>query len=348
MSELTIAAFTAEIRDPSSRYRIRQYIEPLDKLGIIIDDYYSIIGKYPPVEKHKRLAWLFSTLVERFKQIQAYKQKKYDCVILQREMISTLYTFERLIKHPYIFDVDDAVHLGKRSGNINSIAKNANSIICGNEYLANYYGTYHKSVYIVPTPIDTEKYIPLNNKHKKNREKITIGWIGTSGNFKFLYLIEKALKQIIDYHKETTLLIISNERPAFKEIKEFQYIKWCAETENSDIQKMDIGLMPLDNSEWSKGKCSFKMLQYMSCGIPVVVSPVGMNLDVLKKGEIGFGPIDYYTDWIDSLRILINDRSFREARGLEGRKVIEDFYSLDKNAKKLHEIILNISDNQTK
>lgn len=342
MRKYNIAAFTGEKDDPSSRYRIRQYVALLHNKGVSVDDYYSKVGKYPPVKKSKRLLWGTRIITERFKQITSYRKRSYDVTILQREMISTLITFESLVHKPFIFDVDDAIHLRKSGRKIIKIAKKADAIVCGNQYLTDFYANYSNNIYILPTPVDTDRYIPITPENRNSNEVI-IGWIGTSGNFKFLYKIQKALKYILESHMNSRLLIVSNDKPEFKEPINYDFIKWSEETEISNIQSIDIGLMPLDYSEWAKGKCSFKMLQYMSCGIPVIVTPIGMNVEVSQKGRIGFTPTDFNSGWIDALEKLINNEVLRLEMGTEGRKVVEAHYSLKICTDKLYEIIKEVS-----
>jgi glycosyltransferase involved in cell wall biosynthesis len=324
---IKVASITGDKNQPSSRFRIRQYIEELKLREIEIEDYCSINGKYPPRGLVYRLIWGIKVLIERYLQVLKINQKNYDCVFLQREMISTLYTFEFLIKHPVIFDVDDAIFLRKEGKFAEKIARKSNAVICGNSYLASRFKQWNDNVFILPTAVDSDRFRPEKNKNKEN-EVITIGWIGTSSGFKYLYSIEMALKKILNENLKTELLIVSNERPNFNYIEKFEFIKWTAEHEVCNFQKIDIGLMPLEDDEWTKGKCSFKMLQHMSCGTPVVVSEVGMNIEVLSQGRVGFGASNYFEDWVTALNELINDDNLRFEIGKNGRKVVEEYYSL--------------------
>jgi glycosyltransferase involved in cell wall biosynthesis len=332
-----VAAFTGGINQPSSRYRVRQYIDILKEHNIQVDDFFSVVGKYPPADKKERLVWGGKALVERFKQVTNVYLDKYDCVILQREMISTLNTLENFTPRPRILDVDDAIYLHKRGNFIKQIAQKSDAIICGNETLAKVFEKWNRQIYIVPTAVDTKKYVP--NINKRQSEKITLGWVGTSGGFKYLYMVEKALSYILKNNKNVELLIVSDSEPKFNLIDNYKFKKWTEDTEVNDFQSIDIGLMPLIDDEWSRGKCSYKMLLYMSCESPVVVTPVGMNQEVLNKGKIGFGAGNYYADWIDSIEYLINNESERKKMGILGRIVIQDSYSLDVLSYKMSEII---------
>jgi glycosyltransferase involved in cell wall biosynthesis len=337
---MKVAAFTGAKDEPSSRYRIRQYFDKLSNYDITIDDY-SIENRYPPKVKQKRISWGIKSLFSRLNQVVDVNKNNYDCVIFQREMISTLSSFERFVSVPKILDVDDAIFLLKRGKFIKTIAQNSNAVICGNEFLAEKFKTWNPNVHIVPTAVDISKFSPLITKSNQSKN-ITIGWIGTSGGFKYVYKIEEALNYIINKYENVELLIVSDSDPKLKIKRNYKYIKWNSQKEVENFQKIDIGLMPLNDDEWTRGKCSYKMLQYMACGIPVVVSPFGMNADVLKKGNVGFGAKDYYIDWVDKIEYLINNEADRYEMGQVGRSVVQDYYSLEKLSQKLGQIIMAV------
>ena len=133
--------------------------------------------------------------------------------------------------------------------------------------------------------MDTQRFIPALTKG--NGERDVIEWTGTSDNFRYLYEIEPALAEVLKAYPGVTLRIIADARPSFCNIPEerIEFIRWSPENEVKGIQGMSIGIMPLEDSAWARGKCSFKMFQYMACGIPVVVSPIGMNVKVLSMGS---------------------------------------------------------------
>lgn len=336
-----VASITGGVNQPSSRYRVRQYIEVLKRHNIQIDDFYSVNGKYPPANKHQRIIWGLKALFERLLQVVKINSREYDCVIVQREMMSTLHTFERFLNKNKILDVDDAVYLHKNGNFIKEIAAGSKAVICGNEYIADKFKNWNDNIYVVPTAVDTNMFIPLAEEKRQN-EIITLGWIGTSGGFKYVYKIEDALNFILNKYPNVELLIVSDMEPVFKKIKNYKFVKWSAQKEVENFQKIDIGLMPLNDDEWTRGKCSYKMLQYMACESSVVVSSVGMNEEVLKKSNVGFGTKDYYSDWIKSIEFLINNKSDRIMMGKNGRLVVEEYYSLDKLSEKLSCIIKDI------
>ena len=171
-------------------------------------------------------------------------------------------------------------------------------------------------------------------------EQKLICWSGTSGNFAFLYKIEKQIKTVLDASKGWKLRIISNQEPNFEIIdkEKIDFIHWSPDNEISSIAESAIGIMPLSDNDWTKGKCSFKMLQYMACGLPVVVSNVGMNIEVLSQGSIGFG-IKSLSEWYDGLLHLINDQKLRSELGYRGRKVVVERYGIKILSEKLVNVI---------
>jgi glycosyltransferase involved in cell wall biosynthesis len=226
-----------------------------------------------------------------------------------------------------ILDVDDAIYLHGNGKFIEKIAKNCNAVICGNSFLENKFKTWNKNTIIIPTAVDTKKYI-LRGYKKESSRNVVIGWIGTSGGFKYIYQIEKAINYVINNFPNAEFMVVSDSKPKFEFITKYRFEKWSAEKEVKNLHEFDIGIMPLENNEWSKGKCSYKMLQYMSCGIPVVVSPVGMNNEVLAKGKIGYAATEL-ADWKKYLEKLIINSKKRTALGQNGRKVVEENYSLE-------------------
>lgn len=325
MKEIKIIAFTGKKNDPSSRFRIRQYKKILSENNILLNEYTSRVGKYPPSNKLVRPIWLAFVVLERLFQVIYSNFHKTQITFLQREMISSLHTFESCISKPIIFDVDDAIHLRQRTSNsLDKICGNVNAIICGNQYLYNYYKKYEVDTYIIPTAIDTDIYVPKDIE----RDYTVIGWIGSSSNFESLYKIQDAMKILLDSYPSVVFRVIADKNPQFSNNLKYQFFSWSMEKEITYIQDFDIGIMPLVESEWSKGKCSFKMLQYMSCGKPVVVSPIGMNVEVFEKGTVGLSPVNYFEDWIGDLEQLINDNVLRKLMGKEGRRVVLENYSI--------------------
>lgn len=304
---------------------MRQYIAPLLAHGVALQEYALNTGAYPPAARIARPVWGVRRLSELAWAIASTRDA--DATLLQREMISSFKSLEGFTKHPRIFDVDDAVHLQRGGLFARKIATACDRVIAGNAYLADYYSQWNSDVVVMPTGVDSDAYIPA--ERTESSANIIIGWIGTSANFVYLRQIEMALARFLDEVPGAHLRIISNASPEFLHINptRWTFIPWTEEREISDIQSMDIGIMPLTDSDWARGKCSFKMLQYMACGLPVIVSPVGMNADVLRQGEIGVGAMTE-SDWIDGLTMLAHFPAQRKLLGENGRALIEQRYAV--------------------
>ena len=334
---LRVAAVTGGDCAPS-RVRVAQYVAPLQHSGIAITEFASRAGLYPPDSKWSRPAWGLWNLAEHVPTV--LRSHNFDVTLLQREMLSTFVTLEPLAKHPRVLDVDDAIWVHRRGDFARRLAGLSDHVICGNQFLAEKFSVWNPCVSVLPTPVDTNRYHPATSK----TDKLIVGWLGLSSGFQFLYRIETALAKLLQRHPEVTLRIVSDRQPCFRTIPfdRLEVIPYRRDDEVRHIQEMTIGIMPIDDSEWSRGKCSFKMLLYMACGIPVVVSPFGMNAEVLSRGCVGLGAADNKC-WLECLEILLDDAELRSQMGSEGRRVIEKHYSVDVLAPRLAETLLSVA-----
>lgn len=321
-----IAAFTGGANVPSARFRLRQYIPFLLQYGLSVDEFYTRFGCYPPQDKWVRPFWVFATLSELIPKV--IMSHAYDAVLLQREMLSRFITFEQLTKKPRILDVDDAIFLSGNGYAARRLAEVSDRIICGNSYLADWFRRWNNNIYVIPTAVDTERYVP-SSECEKNKVLKVIGWIGTSPNLKYLYAIENALAKVMSIQPDAKIRIVCNQAPKFRHIDtdRCEFINWSENVEVKSIQSMDIGIMPLEDTVSARGKCSYKMLQYMSCGIPVVVSTVGMNNEVLSMGNIGIGA-STQEQWVDALVTLLENSGIRSEMGAIGRRVVLESFSI--------------------
>lgn len=320
-----VAAFTGDMKEPSARFRVRQVLPYLERHGVSMTDLPSRISKYPPESRALRPLWGGAKLAELVPRV--LQSHGFDAVLLQREMVSTFVTLEPLTRKPRILDVDDSIFLYRGGKFARRLAELSDRVICGNLQLANWFGSWNRNVTIIPTAVDAERYLPARG-HPTAQRKV-IGWIGTSGNLKYLYSIEKALATVMHAIPDAQLSIVSDKAPRFQEIdpKRIQYVPWQEDKEVEGIQSMDVGIMPLDDTPWARGKCSFKMLQYMACGLPVVASPVGMNAEVLGMGNIGVGATTE-GEWTEALIALLESQDMRARLGRVGRKVVEEKFSI--------------------
>ncbi len=333
-----VLALTQGSNIPSARFRWAQYVPDLVASGLIVHESASLNGAYAPLSRLERPFWFAKTFAESF--LRALRTRDADVCFLQRNLIATLYTWEWLVKKPLVFDVDDAIFVGPRGSSANQIASRADLIICGNGYIAEHFSRIGK-VELLPTAIDSDRFIPAD---KTDDCKFIIGWSGTSGGFQYLYSIENALADVIKNRPNVFLKIVSDREPEFKIIPRdrIQFVRWSPSVEVSEVQSFTIGIMPLIDDDWARGKCSFKMLTYMAVGIPVLVSPVGMNNEVLSMGGCGLSA-QSKNQWVEALIHLIDDQSARKKMGATGRSIVETHYSRKIIGPKLAKILTSIA-----
>lgn len=319
-----VAAFTGGVYS-SPRFRVHQYVPFLASCGVHLTEYMARFGSWPPASKLWRPFWLPATLLDRVPGI--ISSHRYDVTLLQREMVSTLVTLERLTRRPRVLDVDDAVWLnGRAEKNFPKLAKMCDGVICGNDFITDNVQQWNKNTFLLPTAVDTDQFRPsvpgLDSRP-------VIGWTGVAFNLKYLCGIERALAAVLEKRKDAVLRVVSGVRPDFRLLdnSRVEYVPWSPDNDLDTIRSMTVGLMPIEDSPWGRGKCSYKMLLYMSCGLPVVVSPVGMNNEVLSMGEAGFAARTD-SEWVDSLTWLLDHPEKAREMGGVGRRIVEDHYSL--------------------
>ncbi len=286
----------------------------------------------------KKLGVLFRSITKRFNDI--LKSKKFDLVFVQREaiMLGTAF-FERYWskKLPLIFDFDDSIWLpnvseaNKSLAFLKSFSKTsklisiADLVFAGNQYLADYALKYNNSVVIIPTTIDTEEY-QRKNVVRKYPNKVCIGWSGSITTIQHFEFVIPALIQIKKIFGEKVYFKVIGDASYFNKELEIKGLPWIKKDEINDLSEIDIGLMPLPDDEWAKGKCGLKGLQYMALEIPTIMSPVGVNTEIIQDGVNGF-LADSTEEWVNKLSLLIENKELREKLGKEGRKTVEQKYS---------------------
>jgi glycosyltransferase involved in cell wall biosynthesis len=333
----------------SSRLRSYQYFPFLEK--------HSIIVKVQPLFDNSYLNALYQKENLIFKILTAYFTRfftlftvfKYDKIVIEKELFPYFFSwFEKLFHFlgiKYIVDYDDAIFhnydLNKNkiisfflNKKIDNVMKNSHFVIVGNSYLAERAKKAGaKKIEIIPTVIDSSRYALKESYYS---DKITIGWIGSPSTFKYVKNISKVLQELINIYKIKIIIIGAKEDIGFG--SNVSYLDWSEDTEVSSILNFDIGIMPLENTPWELGKCSYKMIQYMGCGIPVVASAVGMNKEVVEHGINGF-LVDHEQEWFLYLEKLILNENLRKEFGQQGRKKVLQMYSLHQIEQKLISII---------
>jgi len=326
---IKVTALTSGRNVPSSRFRVRQFIEPLSHFGIQVSEYPLRLRKYtlnitPPI----RYLIDACKIAARIPGLLAARTS--DITWLERELVPRRFTLEHWAGSKRLFDVDDAIWLTGDSAFSEEIATKSYGVIAGNEFLAEHYRSVGAKVWVVPTSIDTDRWQPVPKPPDKSW---VVGWTGTSSNLASLESLEEPLSDFLTQHPETKLVVVCDRKPSFKKISpaQWSFERWSRAREVQLAQRMDIGLMPLPDTEWSLGKCAFKMIIYMAVGIPVVVSPIGANKDILQQADVGLAA-STANDWYEALRLLFHDRKRAVGLGRAGRQLVEDNYSVGKNA----------------
>lgn len=278
--------------------------------------------------------------------------KSYDVVIIEKELFPFLPAFAerllRLFKVNYVVDYDDALFhrydchsnalirllLGKK---IDTVMRLSTVVTAGNSYLAERAKQAGaKSIEIIPTVIDEERY---KLKRKKTSGIFTIGWIGTPQTSQYL----KPLLPIFEAIKEEfpVRFVAIGARAEDFEGTPVEAWPWSEDTEVSSIQQFDIGIMPLKDSPWERGKCGYKLIQYMACSIPVVASPVGVNCELVKVGKNGL-LADTPDEWDQTIRDMLSvDLRELQLMGQIGYLQVKEWYSLQVQAPRFSSIIIN-------
>lgn len=329
-STLKVTALTSGRNHPSSRFRVRQSSRRLQSYGIEVNEHYPLVNKYLT----KRLAPL--GMLARLPGVLAARTSAITW--LERELVPEKFTLERFAGTRRVLDVDDAIWLNK-PGFSEKIAHSCSGVIAGNEFIAAHYAKLGLRVWNVPTSIDTDVWRPAA---ERTNRKWTIGWMGSSSNLKYLHAIEAPLADFLASHSDAQLLIVCDRPPAFAKLPSDSVVfqRWSATNEVRSAQAMDVGLMPLADDEWARGKCAFKMISYLAVGVPAIASPVGVAHALIEHSSLAASSEG---DWFGALERLYDDPSLARALGARGRKIIEERYSVKRNAGKLASILREVA-----
>lgn len=331
----------------SSRMRSYQFIAQFKDAGIecvfmplLSDDLLAAryaTGSYGIVKLIKAYAMRMFSLINK---------KKFDLIWIEKEAFPWLPSwFETylLIGRPYILDFDDAIfhnydmhsskYIRKWFGSrIDRIMKKSVLVVAGNTYLANRARIAGAAaIEFIPTVVDLERYTVKKYTNQVVSLTQSIVWIGSPSTVRYLQLIAKPLS-LLALQYDFKLIVIGGAISLPNVNVECR--PWSADTEAEAIQGADIGVMPLENTPWEQGKCAYKLIQYMACGLPTVSSAIGANLDVVKHRETGFCA-QTTEEWVKYLGMLLEDRDLRHRLGIAGRLRVESDYSLQKIAPKL-------------
>lgn len=336
----------------SSRYRTFQYLPWFKQAGIqchvmpLFDEAY-LIHRYQSGRGH--VGDVLRAFLHRLAALAT--ARRYDLLVIEYELLPYFPALpERLLGWlgvPYVVDYDDALfHQYDQhakwwvrrllSSKIAHVMRGARLVTAGNAYLAEYARRAGAArVETIPTVIDLERYSRAAATRLRN-ETFTIGWIGSPSTSGYLRGVAPALAEVCAAHKARVRLIGSG--PVDLPGVPVDVLPWDENTEVGMLHQFDVGIMPLPNEPWARGKCGFKLIQYMACGLPVVASPVGVNAEIVEHGVNGF-LADTHDQWVESLKTLLLDSELRQRMGRASRKKVEEHYSLQVTGPKLAELV---------
>lgn len=328
-------------RAAATRFRVLQYLPYLEAAGVdveirpLFDDRYLhkrlVEGRRAPFDILRGLSSRLTTLAD---------VRQFSLVVVYMEAMPYLPAFfERTLARlgvPYAYDFDDATfHQYDQHPNplvrallsrkISSIVGGASMVMAGNEYLADYARRFNGHVHVVPTVVDTELFAP--DPARTADLPVTIGWIGSPSTAQYVNE-RQPLWERVTADRQSVLRLVG-AGPAAMRMPFIEHRPWSEETETAEVQQFDVGIMPLRDDPWSRGKCGFKLIEYLACGVPAVASPVGVNARIISHGENGF-LCRTDAEWEDALHRLTHDAGLRRAMGARGRELIRQDWSLQR------------------
>ncbi len=334
----------------STRYRLGQYVPGLAELGIDL----RLSGLLGDEYLRRRfnggglpLAAMVHDGVERLKQL--HQLGEYDLAILYCELFPFMpgWLERALIRKPYIYDMDDAFYLRYRLGRkkiarsilgdkFDGVMQGAAAVTAGNSVLADYARRHNRAVTQLPTVVDTGRYVPVTGRQNA---VFTVGWIGSPSTASYLPEVVAPLAAL-GAEAPLNFVVIGGKARAIPNVNVIE-LEWQEHTEVDLINTFDVGVMPLPDDDWARGKCAFKLIQYMACAVPVVASPVGANVDVVTAecGLLANTP----QEWVQALRALRDDRALRSRMGEAGRQRVVEHYSLHTALPTLAQVIHRVA-----
>ena len=335
---------------PSQRFRFEQYLDLLSVNNIeykvqpfLSSSDWRVFYRNDNLSK-KALA-LLSGFFRRLKALAI--APKYDFIFVHREAAPLgppllEWTLAFILRRKIIYDFDDAIwvtdepnegllyRLLKWRSKIGRICRWSYKVSCGNEFLCSYASQFSSSVLLIPTTLDTDSIHIPSKKRSWPDGSLSIGWTGSHSTLKYLNALEGVLNKLFGEFPSLRIRVIADREPQLN-VPNLEFVKWNKETEIEDLLQIDIGIMPLPDDEWSRGKCGFKALQYMALEIPAVVSPVGVNSAIVRNGVDGF-LAENDSAWLTSLSKLLKNPDLRQQMGKNGRQRVIESYSVSANA----------------
>ncbi|HWP00786.1 MAG TPA: glycosyltransferase family 4 protein [Methylococcus sp.] len=338
----------------SSRVRLYQYVPHLMERGFRIETSPFLADEYLQTlyENGRRsLRSVGSAYLRRV--LTWFRAGRFDVLWIEKELFPWLPAFAETLldwlRIPYVVDYDDAVfHHYDRHPNplirtvlgrkIDAVMHHAQVVLAGNDYLAQRaVAAGARRVEILPTTVDLAQYPePRFATEYPSQETVTIGWIGTPVTAAYLQALLEPLRELARTTPNTRFLWIGAGSGS-PDLPRSQSVPWSQADESELLHSLDVGIMPLPDQAWERGKCGYKLIQYMACGKAVVASPVGVNREIVEHGVDGF-LASSENEWIASLRSLIVNPSLRRHMGMAARKKVVRRYSLQSQIDRLSSI----------
>lgn len=333
---------------PSQRFRFEQYFTTLKSRNIEHDvqPFWDSATWNILYQKGHWFAKIWGIIKGFWKRVLLlFSIGKYDFVFIHRASAPLGPAFyewllAKIFRKKIIYDFDDAIWIPNFSehneflnflkfySKVGKICSYSYKIACGNNYIAEFAkkNNSNSPVIINPTTIDTENY---HNKIKnQDTKRFVIGWTGTHTTLWHLFLIAPVIKEL-EERNDFDFIVIAEEKPKV-ELKSLKFIPWNKNTEIDDLLQFNIGVMPMFDNAFTRGKCGFKALQYMALGMPALVSPVGVNTEIVDNGVNGF-ICKSNEDWKKNILLLMNDVELRKKMGVAAREKIIKKYSVLSN-----------------
>lgn len=330
-------------RSPSQRFRYEQYVSWLEANGFDCDFATLLDARddrifYSPGKVFSKARIFAQCWLQRRRDTR--RAKDFDIVFIQREAFMTGSTrFERAFLRSgakLVYDFDDAIWLMdvsdgnrffrwlKNPAKTSELIRMSHLVIAGNNYLGDYAKQYNTNVMVIPTVVETAEY---TNTPRRATKQITIGWSGSHTTIKHFEYALPFLRILKKKYGDRIVVRVMGDEEYVNEEFGIRGIAWSREREAEELSRFDIGIMPLPDDEWAKGKCGLKGLQYMAQAIPTVMSPVGVNAEIIRDGENGFlaGTPE---EWAEKISLLIESPELRDRIGKAARQSVIENYSV--------------------
>ena len=331
---------------PSTRFRLAQFVPALRTSNVALTIHPFLTNEQYRIARHASPLRAMWHLLNGFRDLATTiaSSGAYDVVMVQRNLAPIMdRRFLGMLRRkgiPLVYDFDDAVFLELVGGRrwlellrspretTTEFCRSAAVVLAGNDHLADF--ARHAAgrnrsdrVRVLPSVVDTDRFAPASTDEERLP---TLGWVGSDTTVRYLESLAPALLRLRRRTPYRLVVIAGDTRPRLAGL-DYDFVPWSSETEVEVFHQLDVGLYPLEDTPWSRGKCGFKAIQYLACGVPCVASPVGPLKDIVTPGETGFHAREE-SEWVEHCRTLLTDRDMRLRFGRAGRDAVVERYSV--------------------